>query len=90
MSARFYNQCQSGIGRAVEIRTHNGRIHRGIITRVDRNRVFLRPLGGSPRNYGGYGYGGYGYGWGGWGYGFGWGVALGAIAALAFIPFLFF
>ncbi|KHD85851.1 hypothetical protein [Heyndrickxia ginsengihumi] len=86
--SRYHSMCRRGIGRAVEIRTINGRIHRGIIERVTPNRVFLRPLGRP--NLGGYGYGYYGggYGWGvGWG--FGWGVALGAIAALAFIPFFF-
>ena len=82
-AARYYHMCQRGIGRPVQIRTFNGQVHRGVIERVSPGRVFLRPLGGG-RNYGGYGYGYYG-GYGGWGFGFG--VALGAIAALAFIPF---
>ncbi|WP_409290248.1 hypothetical protein [Peribacillus sp. SCS-37] len=86
MSA-YYNQCRGGIGRAVVIRTHSGEVHRGIIHRVNRSRVFLRPLGGRG-NYGGFGYGYYGGGYG-FDYGLGWGVALGAIAALAFIPFVF-
>ncbi|WP_343799019.1 hypothetical protein [Bacillus carboniphilus] len=74
-------------GRAVEIRTRNGRIHRGIIQHVDRNRVYIRPLG-QPRRLGGYGLGyyrGYGYGYGGYGYG----IALGALAGLALLPFFF-
>lgn len=76
---RYYHMCNRGIGRAVEIRTKDGRIHRGIIHRVDSRRVYLR---GMPRRrqFGGFGYG---YpGWGGWGFGwgFGWGVAFGAIA----------
>ncbi len=79
MSANYYHMCSRGVGRAVEIRTHHGQIHRGIIERVTPNRVFLRPFR-SPRGYGGYGY------WG-WGWGFGAGVAIGAIATLAFIPF---
>nr|WP_249310273.1 hypothetical protein [Bacillus sp. FJAT-49736] len=85
--------CQRGIGRPVEIRTKDGRIHRGIIHRVDNRMVYLRPLSGA--GYGGYAYpfyGGYGYpywgGWG-WGWGFGAGIALGAIGALAFLPWFF-
>jgi uncharacterized protein (TIGR01732 family) len=72
----YHGLCQKYRGRAVEIRTHNGRIHRGIIQHVDNNRVYLQPLGG-PRNLGGLGYGGfggiggYGYGLGGFGGGFG-------------------
>ncbi|KQL55105.1 hypothetical protein AN964_17380 [Heyndrickxia shackletonii] len=87
----YYHMCQRGIGRPVEIRTKDGRIHRGIIHRVDNRMVYLRPL---PGGYGGYAYpfyGGYGYpywGWG-WGWGFGAGIALGAIGALAFLPFFF-
>jgi len=69
------------MGRAVEIRTHDGRIHRGIIHRVANNRVYLRPLG-RPRNLGGYGYGGWGWGWGA-------GIALGFIASLAVLSLFF-
>ncbi|AIE60240.1 hypothetical protein [Bacillus methanolicus] len=81
-AARYYDMCNRGIGRAVQIRTHDGRIHRGIIERVSPNRVFLRPFGRT-RNFGGFGYP---WGWG-VGTGFAFGVALGAIASLAFIPF---
>lgn len=87
-ASHYYGVCQRGIGRAVEIRCHNGRIHRGTIERVTRNRVYLRPIGRGS-NLGGYGYAGYGYRYGYGGWGFGLGIALGAIAALAFIPFLF-
>ncbi|MDQ0272307.1 hypothetical protein [Cytobacillus purgationiresistens] len=72
-----YERCRGGIGRPVEVRMHDGRIHRGIIDRVSRDRVYLRPMG---RNYGGYGY---------WGWGFGAGFAFGAIATLAFLPLFF-
>ncbi|MDE3839078.1 hypothetical protein C0966_06805 [Bacillus methanolicus] len=82
--SRYYHMCNRGIGRAVQIRTRDGRIHRGIIERVSPNRVFLRPFG-RPRNYGGYGMP---WGWG-VGAGFAFGVALGAIVSLAFIPFFF-
>ncbi|MED1202399.1 hypothetical protein [Heyndrickxia acidicola] len=79
----YYHQCRGGIGKPVEIRTVDGRIHRGVIHRVDNRHVYLRPFPG--RNYGGFGYPYYGgYGWG-WGAGFGWGVALGAIASIAFL-----
>lgn len=74
----FHSLCHRYRGRAVEIRTRDGRIHRGIIHRVGGNRVFLHPLG-PRRNLGGFGYG--------WGWGFGLGVALGAITAIALIPF---
>lgn len=82
MSVGYYHaQCQRYKGRAVEIRTHDGRIHRGIIQHVSHHRVYLQPLGRS-RNLGGFSYGGYG------GYG-GWGLALGSIAALALLPLFF-
>lgn len=77
----YYAMCHRYRGRAVEIRTRDGRIHRGIIHHVTPNRVFLQPLR-RPRNLGGYGYG-YGWGWG-----FGLGVAVGAIVGLALIPWL--
>ncbi|PLS18722.1 hypothetical protein CVD28_06285 [Bacillus sp. M6-12] len=74
--SRYHGMCSRGIGRAVEIKMRDGRTHRGIIDRVTRDRVYLRPFG---KNYGGYGYG--------WGFGFAAGFALGAIVSLAFIPF---
>lgn len=88
MSAgRYYDMCCRGVGRPVQIRTIDGQVHRGIVERVSRNKVYLRPIGRGP-SYGGVGYGYYrGYGGYGFGYGFGWGIAFGAIAALAFTPF---
>lgn len=86
----FYHQCSRGVGRCVRIRTHSGEIHTGVIERVTPNKVYIRPIGGNRRNYGGFGYGyrrGYRPGWG-WGWGAAAvGVSLGLIAALAFIPF---
>lgn len=86
----FYHQCSRGVGRCVRIRTHSGEIHTGVIERVSPNKVYIRPIGGNRRNYGGFGYGyrrGYRPGWG-WGWGAAAvGVSLGLIAALAFIPF---
>ena len=80
----YHGLCQKYRGRGVEIRTHDGRIHRGLIQQVSRSRVYLQPLGYS-RNLGGFGYGYGGYGYGGWG----WGIALGFIAALALLPLFF-
>lgn len=82
--------CQRGIGRAAVIRTVDGRVHRGVIHRVTRDKVYLRPMGGrGPRGYGGFGYPYRPYGYGGWGFGWGLGIGigLGVIATLAFVPF---
>ena len=80
----YHGLCQRHKGRAVEVRTHDGRTHRGIIGHVTNSRVYLQPLGNS-RNLGGFGYGGFGAGYGGWGAG----LALGAIAGLALLPLFF-
>ncbi|MDQ0157581.1 hypothetical protein [Robertmurraya andreesenii] len=74
----FHAMCHKYRGRAVEIRTHDGRVHRGIIHQVTPNRVYLQPLA-RRRNLGGFGYG---FGWG-WGWGFG--IAIGAIAAIGLL-----
>ena len=82
---QYRSLCQRYSGKAVEIRCHDGKVHRGIIQRVDRDRVYLQPMGRS-RNFGGFGYGGYGYGGSfGRGFGFGFGVAFGAIAGIALL-----
>ncbi len=79
MSVGYYHGlCNKYMGRAVVVRTHDGRSHRGIIHRVTPNRVYLRPLGRGG-NLGGFGYG---Y------YGFGWGIALGAVAGIALASLL--
>ncbi|UOR13506.1 hypothetical protein [Halobacillus amylolyticus] len=85
--SHIYNLCCRYEGRKVRIAGHDGRNHVGHITRVDRDRVWLRPEGnwgafgyGAFGGYGGYGYGGYGYG--GYG-GYGYPIALGAIAGIA-------
>ncbi|WP_156645324.1 hypothetical protein [Lentibacillus sp. JNUCC-1] len=95
MSVQHYHQmCRRYKGRAVEVRTKRGQIHRGIIMNVDDRQVFLRPIGAN-KNLGGFGYGfyrpGYGYSQGGY-YnrgGFGFGIALGAIAGLTLLPLFF-
>lgn len=88
MSAEHYHGlCQRYKGRAVEIKTRDGRTHRGIIQNVDNRRVFIQPIGGAG-NLGGFSYGFYG-GYGPYGYGRGYGIALGTIAALALLPLFF-
>ncbi|WP_412977621.1 hypothetical protein [Ornithinibacillus sp. 179-J 7C1 HS] len=69
--------CNRYKGRAVRIRCHDGSVHTGIIHHVSRTRVYLQPLGFNR------GLGGFGIGF----FGFGAGIALGAIATLALIPF---
>ncbi len=91
--SRHYDFCRQNVGRPVKIVTHDGQTHRGIIRKVNPSKVFLDPIDGN-RGPGGYGigyYGGYGIGYyGGWGWGgFGLGIALGAIATIAFLPFFF-
>ncbi|MFD1040215.1 hypothetical protein ACFQ3N_17720 [Virgibacillus byunsanensis] len=84
MSVGHYHElCQRYKGRAVAIRTVDGRVHKGIIQHVDHRRVYLKPIGHT-RSLGGFGYGFYG------GFGrFGLGLALGSIATLALLPFFF-
>lgn len=79
---RHYGLCQRYKGRAVEIRTRDGRVHRGVIQHTNNHTVFIRPIGGG-RNLGGFGYGGFGIA------AFGFGIALGSIATIALLPFAF-
>lgn len=74
MSAHIYHLCNRYRGKAVHIKTRDGRVHRGIIVDVNLRKVYIRPVGG-PRNFGGYG--------------FTYGLALGAIVSLATLPFFF-
>ncbi|MFD2046506.1 hypothetical protein ACFSTA_19385 [Ornithinibacillus salinisoli] len=87
MSAHYYDLCNRHRGRAVEIRTKDGRVHRGIINHVNQQKVYLQPMDGGPRNLGGFGYGFYGPGFGFGGLGIG--IALGAIGTLALLPWFF-
>lgn len=75
----YYHLCNKNIGVPVEVKCHDGTVHRGIIDRVERDRLFLRPLDGAAGGHGVYF----------WGFGlagFGAGIALGSIATLAFLP----
>ncbi|SHM71347.1 hypothetical protein [Gracilibacillus kekensis] len=82
-----YHFCNRNIGRPVKIVTHHGEVHRGIIRRVNQSQVFIDPLGPN-RGMGGYGIGYYGYRRG-YPWGLGLGIALGAIATIAFLPLFF-
>ncbi|HEY4600617.1 MAG TPA: hypothetical protein VIG73_04995 [Cerasibacillus sp.] len=86
MSRQYYSLCKRNHGRAIFIRTHEGREFRGFIRGVDSRHVYIQPL--RPRRGFGYGY-----------YfprrrfreGVAVGVALGSIATLFLIsPFFFF
>ncbi|MFA1818783.1 hypothetical protein ACDX78_01050 [Virgibacillus oceani] len=81
--AHYHGLCQRYMGRPVEVRMKDGKVHRGIIKHVDGRNVYLQPLGGAG------GLGGFGWGWG-WGIGgFGIGLALGGIVGLALLPLFF-
>lgn len=80
MSAdHYFNLCTKNIGVPVEIRCHDGSTHRGIIDRVEHERVFLRPLDNQVGNSQGLFF--WGFGWG-----LAAGIALGSIATLVFLP----
>lgn len=77
----YYELCKKYHGRTVEIRTHDGMVHRGVIKHVDHHKVYLTPCGHG---------GGFGYGYRRFGYGgFGTGLALGTIVGLTLLPFFF-
>jgi len=85
----YYDRCKECMGRPVCIRMKDGKVHRGIIDRVDRRQVYLRPL--ENKGLGGFGYGfGGGWGFGGYGYSYGgggWALALAGITALSVLFF---
>ncbi|MGE7920433.1 hypothetical protein ACQKM9_16050 [Viridibacillus sp. NPDC093762] len=86
---QIYNQCCNFHGKTVRIHCHDGRVHVGRITRVERGMVWIQPAGG----LGGYGQGFFGGGGSrrGFrrGFGFGFGIALGAIAGIALVSAFF-
>lgn len=97
--SRYYHICSRNIGRAVEVRTVDGRIHRGVISRVTPTHLYYRPLGAGISGEAnsnvkaeqaldvGDKSDAQEVQWWGFGWGFGAGVALGAITSLAFLPF---
>ncbi|MBM7645630.1 hypothetical protein JOD45_001848 [Scopulibacillus daqui] len=74
----MYALCQQHLNKAVEIRCHDGTVHRGIITKVDPTHVYLRPLDGDGAD----GPGVYAWGWAYWGIP----IALASIAAISLWP----
>jgi hypothetical protein len=44
VSNKYYKVCQSNVGRRVMVRTAKGK-HQGIISRVTRSHLFIRPIG---------------------------------------------
>ncbi|MFJ8066438.1 hypothetical protein ACIQYS_17715 [Psychrobacillus sp. NPDC096426] len=76
----LYNQCCRYHGQRVRITCRGGRVYTGEITRVSRNKVWIRPDAG---------FGGYGYGFFGEGFGAGFGIALGAITGIALASVFF-
>ncbi|RCW76799.1 hypothetical protein [Saliterribacillus persicus] len=79
-----YDLCCQNIGKPAKIITSNGEVHRGYIRHVDRSHVFIDPIN---TGFGGFGMGFWGFP--GYGSGLGIGIALGAIATIAFLPFFF-
>jgi len=73
--------CHAHMNRPVEIRMLDGTIHRGVVSRVDADHVWLRPIddGVGP----GGGWDGPGLYW--WGFGWGWPVAIAGIAGITAI-----
>ncbi|QOV09498.1 hypothetical protein JNUCC6_12585 [Viridibacillus arvi] len=84
MEMSVYDQCCNHHGKTVRITCHNGRVHVGRITRVERDMVWIQPAGG----LGGFGLGFFGGGFG-FGFGTGFGIALGAIAGIALVSAFF-
>lgn len=97
--SQYYHICSRNIGRPVEVRTVDGRVHRGVISRVTPTHLYTRPFGTPVAGDDTPAVGKQAvdlqgkkdteeiqWGWG-WGWGFGAGIALGAIASLAFLPF---
>lgn len=91
----YYNLCNQHVGRAVELHTHEGEIHHGVIERVDNTHVYIRNFNqngagmagpGGPGLYA-YGYGGFAGGFAGGFLGGLTGVALGSIARFRPYPY---
>ena len=78
---KFYDLCNQHLNRAVEIRCLDGKVHRGVITKVDPQNVYIQPLDGAGSNAGP------GLYYWGWGWGWGYPIALASIAAIAALAF---
>ncbi|WP_442603838.1 hypothetical protein [Paenibacillus sp. KN14-4R] len=51
--SQAFGLCNQFHGRNVRIHTNDGRIHEGMIVRVDQDHVFIRPFGGNGCGCGG-------------------------------------
>ncbi|MEG0258691.1 MAG: hypothetical protein RR595_05140 [Lysinibacillus sp.] len=78
-----YNLCCKYHGKRVRITDNQGRVHVGEISKVDRNMVYIH----RDNDFCGYGLGFFGFGRAGFGLGFG--IALGAITAIALVSAIF-
>lgn len=77
MQSDLYGLCCRYYGQRVRITCRDGSVHVGEITRVSRNKVWIRPDG----DFGGYGLGFFGEGFG---IGFAFGAITGIVLASAF------
>ncbi len=74
----YYNVIQNEhMNKCVEIRCHDGKVHRGIVRQLDRTHVYLEPIDGAEGGPGVYA----------WGF-FWWPIALASIAWIAAWPWL--
>ncbi|MDN3953845.1 hypothetical protein [Sporolactobacillus laevolacticus] len=76
----IYSQCCGLVNQPVEIRCHDGSVHRGVLSRVDDRNVYIQSAGGNSLSGPGL------FLWGGWGWGFP--IALASIAAIVALGFL--
>lgn len=88
MSAEhFYHLCKNQyMNKPVEVRMLDGGVHRGIVSRVDREHVWLRPLDDGIGRDGGIDGPGMFFWWWGWGFP----LALAGIAGIAALSALWF
>ncbi|MDD9148812.1 hypothetical protein OYT88_09645 [Sporolactobacillus sp. CQH2019] len=70
------SKCHKLIDQPVMIRCHNGSVHRGVLTKVDGQYAYIRPMDGAGAD---------GPGLFVWGWGWGFPVALASIVAIAAI-----
>lgn len=78
MHGEIHSRCSKLVNQSVEIRCHDGTVHRGVLTKVDDRNAYIQPADGI-------GYDGPGMFV--WGWGFGFPIALASIAAILAIGF---
>ncbi|WP_010631240.1 hypothetical protein [Sporolactobacillus vineae] len=78
---QIYGECRKLLNQSVEIRCHDGSVHRGILTHVDDRHAYLQMQGGnSDFDHPGLFV---------WGWGRGFPIALASIAAIVALGFFF-